>query len=593
MLLLVLHRFTTKRVPHCYPLRHRVSTTALSQITRHPLFLPPANLFSAHNDNDTYRVNLTITALSRAGNIDAARQLFDETTHKDIVTWNSMLTAYWQNGLLENAISLFHSMPAKNVVSYNSIVTACVQNDMLDDAFSYFVSIPEKNAASYNAMISGFVKFGLMREAQKLFEEMPRPNVVSYTTMIDGYARVEGGIGRARVLFDAMPHRNEVTWTVMISGLVENGLCEEAWEVFERMPQKNIVAMTAMITGFCKEGMVDKARTLFEEIRCRDRVSWNIMITGYAQNGRGEDALNLFSQMIRASMQPDDLTFVSLFTACASLASLEEGRQVYGLVIKHGFDSDLSVSNALVTMYSKCGGVVDSELAFGQISHPDIVSWNTIIAAFSQHGLYDKARSYFDQMLTVGVQPDGITFLGLLSACCRAGKVDESMSLFNLMIHNYDIPPRSEHYACLVDIMSRAGQLQRAYKIIQEMPLEADSSIWSALLAACSVHLNVKLGELAARKILNLDHHNSGAYVMLSNIYAAAGKWKDVNRVRVLMKEQGVKKQTAYSWMQIGNKIHCFAGGDPSHPNTSDIHVALGWITLHMKVKIDTEEVFL
>ncbi|OIW18120.1 hypothetical protein TanjilG_22318 [Lupinus angustifolius] len=594
MLFVILHRFTTKRVPHFHLLHPRVTTTLLSQITRHPLLLPLANLFSTHNVNDIYRVNLTIASLSRAGNIDAARQLFNETPHKDIVTWNSMLTAYWQNGLLEHSISLFHSMPAKNVVSYNSIVTACVQNDMLHDAFSYFVSIPEKNVASYNAMISGFVKFGLMKEAQKLFEEMPWPNVVSYTMMIDGYASVEGGIGRARALFDAMPHRNEVTWTVMISGLVENGLCEEAWEVFERMPHKNVVAMTAMITGFCKEGMMEKARTLFEEIRCRDCVSWNIMITGYAQNGRGEDALNLFSQMIRAGMQPDDLTFVSLFTACASLASLEEGRQVYGLVIKHGFDSDLSVSNALVTMYSKCGGVVDSELAFGQISHPDIVSWNTIIAAFSQHGLYDKARSYFDQMVTVGVQPDGITFLSLLSACCRAGKVVESMSLFNLMIHNYDIPPRSEHYACLVDIMSRAGQLQRAYKIIQEMPLEADSSIWSALLAACSVHLNVKLGELAARKILNLDPRNSGAYVMLSNIYAAAGKWKDVNRVRVFMKEQGVKKQTAYSWMQIGNKIHCFAGGDPSHPNTSDIRVALGWITLHMKVKgDDTEEVFL
>ncbi|KAE9602853.1 hypothetical protein Lal_00049999 [Lupinus albus] len=593
MLLVILHRFTTKRVPHFHPLHPRVSPTLLSQITRRPLLLPPANLFSTHNVNDIYRVNLTIAILSRSGNIDAARHLFDEMPHKDIVTWNSMLTAYWQNGLLEHSISLFHSMPAKNVVSYNSIVTAYVQNDMLDDAFCYFVSIPEKNAASYNAMISGFVKSGLMREAQKLFEEMPRPNVVSYTMMIDGYASVEGGIRRARVLFDAMPHRNEVTWNVMISGLVENGLCEEAWEVFERMPQKNVVAMTAMITGFCKEGMMEKARTLFEEIRCRDRVSWNIMITGYAQNGRGEDALNLFSQMIRAGMQPDDLTFVSLFTACGSLASLEEGRQIYGLVIKHGFDSDLSVSNALVTMYSKCGGVVDSELAFGQISHPDIVSWNTIIAAFSQHGLYNKACSYFDQMLTVRVEPDGITFLSLLSACCRAGKVDESISLFNLMIHNYDIPPRSEHYACLVDIMSRAGQLQRAYKIIQEMPLEADSSIWSALLAACSVHLNVKLGELAARKMLNLDPRNSGAYVMLSNIYAAAGKWKDVNRVRVVMKEQGVKKQTAFSWMQIGNKIHCFAGGDSSHPNTSDIRVALRWITLHMKVKGDTEEVFL
>lgn len=311
---------------------------------------------------------------------------------------------------------------------------------------------------------------------------------------------------------------------------------------------------------------------------------------GYAQNGRGEEALNLFSQMVRTGMQPDDLIFVSLFTACASLALLDQGRQTYALVIKHGFDSDLSVNNALVTMYSKCGSIVDSELAFGQTSQPDIVSWNTIIAAFAQHVLYYKARSYFDQMIAVGVRPDGITFLSLLSVCCRAGKIDESMNLFNLMVHDYGIPPRSEHYACLVDVMSRAGQLQRACEIIQEMPFEADCSIWGALLAGCNVHLNVKLGELAAGRILNLDPCNSGAYVLLSNIYAAAGRWKDVNRVRVLMKEQGVKKQRAYSSVQIGNKLHCFVGGDPSHPSIDDIHIALRRITLHMKVKGDSKE---
>ncbi|RDX76532.1 Pentatricopeptide repeat-containing protein, partial [Mucuna pruriens] len=553
-------------------------------------FLVLANLFSTR---DVYHANLSIAALSRAGNLDAARKLFDEMPTKDVVTWNTMLSAYWQNGFLQHSTALFHSMPLRNVISWNSMIAACVQNGNLDDALRYFAAAPEKNAASYNVLISGLARLGRVGEAQRLFEAMPRPNVVSYTALVDGYARVEGGIGRARTLFEAMPRRNAVSWTVMISGLVENGLCEEAWQVFVRMPQKNNVARTAMITGFCKQGKMEEARTLFEEILCRDRVSWNIIITGYAQNGRGEEALNLFLQMIRTGMQPDDLTFVSVFTACASLASLEEGRQVHALIIKHGFDSDLSVSNALITMHSKCGGIVDSELAFGQISHPDLVSWNTIIAAFAQHGLYDKARSYFDQMVTVNVQPDGITFLSLLSVCCRAGKVDESMNLFSLMVHNYSIPPRSEHYACLVDVMSRSGQLQRACKIIHEMPFKADSSIWGAVLAACSVHLNVKLGKLAARRILNLDPYNSGAYVLLSNIYAAAGKWMDVHRIRVLMKEQGVKKQIAYSWLQIGNKVHSFVGGDPSHPNVNDIHVALKMITLHMKVKSDYEEIFL
>ncbi|KAI4345270.1 hypothetical protein L6164_012408 [Bauhinia variegata] len=243
-------------------------------------------------------------------------------------------------------------------------------------------------------------------------------------------------------------------------------------------------------------------------------------------------------------------------------------------------------------MYSKCGGILESELAFAQISHPDIVSWNTIIAAFAQHGLYGKAVTYFNQMVTVGVQPDGITFLSLLSTCGHAGKVDESMYFFNLMIHNYGVPPRSEHYACMVDIMSRAGQFHKACKIIEEMPFAAESSIWGALLSSCSIHLNVELGELAARRILDLDPNGSGAYVMLSNLYAAAGKWKEVNRVRIMMREQGVQKKKAYSWMQIGNDIHHFLGGDASHPNISDIHNELRRITLHMKVMGDTKEIF-
>ncbi|KAL1366092.1 hypothetical protein HN51_013989 [Arachis hypogaea] len=598
MLLAALHRSKLKRL--LLPPLSTIQTSTLSFLSspttlkrrRHSL-LPLANTFSTSH---VYRDNLNIAALARAGNVHAARQLFDKMPARDSVTWNSMLTCYWQNGLLDHSRALFHAMPAdiKTVVSWNTMIAGCVQNDMLDDAFRYFTEMPEKNAASYNAMISGFTRFGRMREAQTVFDEMPRRNVVSYTAMIDGYANMggDGGIALAKELFEVMPQRNEVSWTVMISGLVENGLSEEAWELFQRMPERNVVATTAMITGFCKEGKVDNARALFEEIRCKDRVSWNIMVTGYAQNGRGEEALILFLQMLRSGTQPDEVTFVSLLTACANLASLEEGTQVYALVIKHGYDSDLSVSNALVTMYSKCGGIVDSMLAFGQISHPDVVSWNTIIAAFAQHGLYVKAQSYFDQMIMLGIQPDALTFLNLLAACCRAGRVDESVNLFHLMVHDYGIPPRSEHYTCLVDVMSRAGQLQRAYKMIQEMPVEADSSIWGAFLVACSVHSNVKLGELAASKILNLDPYNSGAYVMLSNIYAAAGMWKDVNRVRVLMKERGVKKQKAYSWMQIKNRIHCFVGGDPSHPNISDIHFALRMIALHMKVKGDTGDNF-
>lgn len=308
-----------------------------------------------------------------------------------------------------------------------------------------------------------------------------------------------------------------------------------------------------------------------------------LYFVGYAQNGVAEEALRLFSGMIKMDMQPDDATLVSVFTACSALQLLNEGRQSHVLVIRNGFEANVSVCNAVITMYSRCGGILESELAFRQIHSPNLVSWNTIIAAFAQHGHYEKALSFFSQMGLNGFDPDGITFLSLLSACGHAGKVNESMDLFELMVKVYGIIPSAEHYTCLVDILSRAGQLEKAWQITQGMPFEADTGVWGSLLAACVINLNVELGELAAKKMRELDPQNSAVYVMLSNLYAAAGMWRDVTRVRLLMKEQGVTKQCAYSWIEIGNKVHYFLGGDMSHPCIDKIHLELKRASVQMK----------
>ncbi|KAH0996134.1 hypothetical protein GBA52_019998 [Prunus armeniaca] len=544
------------------------------------LLSPQFKLFSTQ---DVYVCNFKIGALSRAGKIEAARQLFDEMPTKDVVTWNAIVTGYRKNGYFGESKRLFGLMPARNVVSWNSMIAGCFENEMVDEAFRYFRSMPERNIASWNAMISGYVKYDRLEEASRLFEEMPRRNVISYTAMIDGYAK-KGDLEGARALFDCMPNKNAVSWTVLISGYVENGKFDEARELYKQMPEKNVIAMTAMVTGYSKEGKMEEARTLFDQIQCKDHVSWNAMITGYTQNGSGEEALKLHSQKLKIGLRPDKWTLVSVLTACSTLALLKEGRQTHVLIIKHGYESNLSICNALITMYSKCGAILDSELAFKQIESPDLVSWNTIVAAFTQHGLYERALAFFNQMGLLGFQPDGITFLSLLSACAHTGKVNESIDFFEAMVSNYGIAPRSDHYACLVDILSRAGQLEKACKIIQEMPFDVDCRIWGSLLASCSVYVNVQIGELAAKKMLDLNPHSSGPYVLLSNIYAAAGKWRDVARLRTLMKEHGVKKQHAHSWTEIGNKVHIFLGGDISHPDIDKIHLMLKRISLHMAV---------
>ncbi|KAK2981433.1 hypothetical protein RJ640_004047 [Escallonia rubra] len=555
-------------------------------LTRH--FLLHSVTF--HSAQDVYACNVKIGALSRSGNIDAARQLFDVMLKRDVVTWNAMITGYWKNGCFLESKRLFEVMPMRNVVSWNSMIAGCIQDGRIDDAYMYFNSMPERNVASWNAMISGFLRCDRVEDASRLFEEMPRRNVISYTAMIDGYAH-EGEIERARALFDCMECKNAVSWTVMISGYVENERLDEARELFERMPGRDVVAVTAMITGYCKEGKMETARILFEEIQCRDCVSFNAMIAGYVQNENCEEALKLHVQMLRSGLKPDHSTLVSVLTACSSLASLKEGRQIHAVLLKCGLDSHVSVCNTLITTYSRCGSILESESAFAHINSPDLVSWNTIIAAFAQHGLYEKALALFKRMELLEFEPDGITFLSLLSACGHAGRTNESMQWFDLMVDNYKIAPRSEHYACLVDILGRAGQVETAYKVIQEMPFEAVSGVWNALLAGCRVCSNLELGYLAAKKVVELDPKNSGGYVMLSNICAASGLWKEVTRVRSLMKEYGVKKQPAYSWMEIDNEVHYFLGGDISHRATEEIHSELKHINLQMKTINDIAEI--
>ncbi|PHU00021.1 hypothetical protein BC332_29808 [Capsicum chinense] len=470
-----------------------------------------------------YASNLRINTLARGGKIQSARKVFDEMSQRDVVSWNSMITAYWQNGYLNESKKLFVSMPERTIVSWNSMIAGCVENDCIDDAYMYFSTMPERNISSWNAMVSGYVKHGMVEEAARLFNEMPKKNVISYTAMIDGYME-KGEIDKARSLFDRMPQKNEVSWTVMISGYVENECFDEAKDLFQNMPakNKNVVAMTAMVVGYCKEGRVEEGRILFDGILSKDSVAYNAMISGYAQNGRSEEALKLLVEMLRMSLRPDQTSCASILSACAALASPVAGRQTHAIVVKLGADSNVSACNALITMYSKCGSIFE---------------W----------------------------------------------LVSQSVSWFDSMMKNYKITPRPEHYACLIDILGRAGQLDKAYNIIQELPFEADLAAWGALLAGCRAHSNVELGKLAGEKVMELGGDSSGPYIMLSNIYAEAGMWGEVTRVRGLMKEHGIRKQPAYSWTEIENKVHYFLGGDISHPNIQEIRTALKQMNLQMK----------
>lgn len=378
-----------------------------------------------------------------------------------------------------------------------------------------------------------------------------------------------------------------MSWAAMITGYVENAMFDEARKLFEAMPDKNVVACTAMITGYCKDGDVESARRLFDGIPVKDVISWNAMITGYVHNGHGEEAMKLHIIMFREGVKPDHATLIAILTACSALALLRQGRSTHAVATKTMLESSTSFCNALMTMYSKCGNVGESELVFMNLKIQDIVSWNTIIAAYAQHGKYQKAIALFHEMETRGLIPNDITILSMLSACGHVGRVNDSLELFDLMSSKYAISPSAEHYACVVDILGRAGQLEKACSYIKKMPFEAERNVWGALLGASKTHGNVQLGELAAKMLVQSDSVSSGPYVMLSNIYAAAGMWGEVNRVRGQMKEKGVKKQPGYSWTEIANKVNMFVGGDASHPEMNKIISELRKISFHMQMMTD------
>lgn len=284
-----------------------------------------------------------------------------------------------------------------------------------------------------------------------------------------------------------------------------------------------------------------------------------------------------------AGIEPDEYTFTSILSTCASLASLEQGKQIHAHVVKNMFGSDVFVGSALVDMYAKCGSIDDAQKVFYEMPDQNVVSWNTIIVGCARHGCVKMAQDFFHQMQRAGIKPDHVTFVGILSVCSHAGLVDEGFDYFDYMTNYCRIAPRLEHYTCIIDLLGRAGRLDEAEYLITKAPFEPNALVWRTLLGACRTHGNIDLGRLAAENLLKLEPQDAMTYVLLSNIYAAAGRWDDVSNLREIMKYRGVKKEPGCSWIEVRNKVHVFVVGDRSHPETEAIYQKLDELISQMR----------
>ncbi|KAG8663198.1 hypothetical protein MANES_01G186900v8 [Manihot esculenta] len=544
------------------------------------------------------------------------------------------MSTLMKSGLLNEGALLFASMPEPDQCSWNLIIAGFAQHDRFEEAFDFFVRMHKKgfvlNEYTFGSALcacSGLkdLKLGTQIHGLMLKSQFSL-DVYMGSALVDIYSKC-GFVDCAQRVFDGMRERNVVSWNSLITCYEQNGAAREALEVFERMMDSgfeldeitlasvisacaslaavkqgleihacvvkcdklrdDLILSNALVDMYAKCGRVNEARCVFDRMPFRNVVSetsasvkaarlvfanmmernvisWNALIAGYTQNGENEEALGLFCLLKREGVCPTHYTFGNLLMPA------------HTHVLKHGFQfqsiegSDVFIGNALIDMYMKCGSVDEGCRIFENMVERDYVSWNAMIVGYAQNGCGIEALELFRKMLACGEKPDHVTMIGALCACSHAGIVEEGRHFFSAMTEEYGVVPLKDHYTCLADLL-------------EAMPMQPDAVVWGSLLAACKVHHNITLGEYAAEKLLEIDSTNSGPYVLLSNMYAEVGRWKDAVRVRKLMRHQRVIKQPGCSWIEILGQVHVFMVKDKKHLQRNEIYLLLKILIENMK----------
>ncbi|CAA7026245.1 unnamed protein product [Microthlaspi erraticum] len=465
---------------------------------------------------------------------------------------------------------------------HTSLVSMYAQNGRLEDARKVFDKSPHRDVVSYTALITGYASRGYIRSARKMFDEIPMRDVVSWNAMISGYAET-GNYKEALRLFKEMMKTNvrpdESTMVTVVSACAQSGDIELGRQVHSMIDDdhgfgSSLNIVNALIDLYSKCGEVDTACGLFEGLAYKDVITWNTLIGGYTHMSLYKEALLLFQEMLRSGESPNDVTMLSVLPACAHLGAIDIGRWIHVYIDRKlkSVANASSLRTSLIDMYAKCGDIEAAEQVFNSMIHRSLSSWNAMIFGFAMHGRADAAFNLFSRMRKNGIEPDDITFVGLLSACSHSGMLDSGRHIFRTMTLDYNVTPKLEHYGCMIDLLGHSGLFKEAEEMINTMPMEPDGVIWCSLLKACKKHGNLELAESFAQKLIKAEPENPGSYVLLSNIYAAAGRWNEVSKIRALLNGKGMKKTPGCSSIEIDSVVHEFVIGDKFHPRNREIY---------------------
>lgn len=424
-----------------------------------------------------------------------------------------------------------------------------------------------------------------------LLEEMKSCNIEPdeklFSTILSACGRaanLEFGKSIHKIITDnngMTEYRLQSTLVTMYAGC---GSMDLAQDMFEKLNPKNVVASTAMVSGYSKQGQVELARTIFNHMEKKDLICWSAMISGYAESDAPQEAIKLFGEMQDSGIYPDHVTMLSVISAGANVGALDQAKWIHKFVKRNRFREVLRINNALIDMYAKCGSLEDAKEVFVHMQQKNVITWTTMISALAMHGDALNALEIFLQMKSENVEPNGVTFVGVLYACSHAGLVEEGRNLFASMVDEYCITPKHEHYGCMVDLYGRANLLGEALRLIESMPFAPNVVIWGSLMSACKVHGEFELGEFAAKQLLRLDPDHDGAHVLLSNIYAKEKRWHNVGEVRQLMKHKGILKERGTSRIELNNKVHEFLTADKYHKYSDDIYAKLNEVVTDVKL---------
>ncbi|KAL2935137.1 hypothetical protein RDABS01_018255 [Bienertia sinuspersici] len=505
----------------------------------------------------TSTLNHMMKTSLREGQLNDARVYFDNNpTYRDVVSWNMMISGYVKSNQIHIARQLFDEMPERDIVSWNTLLLGLQKDKDQESTYQLYLQLQSSGLRPTSYTFSIVVSSVLGTVFNVLVPQF-HAKIVSlghHTSVYVGSALMRGytDLGDHSALycvFDDIVNKDMSLWNALILGYMELGLTDEAQKAFNRMPKKDVVSWTTLVDGYLKNNEVERARYIFDEMDEKNVVSWTAMITGYVGTDKCLDAIELFIQMMRLGPRPNQHTFASVLAACAKHSELLTGQQVHASLLKHGINIDIVLATAFVTMYAKCGDIEAAYCIFKEMPGKNLVSWNSILGCHARHGRGRAALDDFEKMINSGLQPNHITFINVLSACAHAGLVEEGERIFGCMGKTYGIQPEKEHYACMVDLYGKAGNLDKAKSLIECMPFEPDIVVWGALLGACGLHSDFEFGSNAANELHNLEKNHPAAYVLLSKIFGERGVWNSLTDLKQIMESKHMKKQKSGSWI--------------------------------------------